>query len=899
MKEFNYTLEIYLQSLQIAKSLSSEQSKEGFNYTYGSVKKYFIEMFRDAADYFEETKKALFPYLIGDITQEDIDSGNYEAQYIWFHLEENINAIENNRTFKVKSGHSWGNPYTTIENTSSRASLGRKIPLAIYYHKKRNTAQDLDDIYHPMMINDGFFMPYYGSKRKDGFDGGTEIVYMLTPEFKLDYVMKALNENKVSSGNEVFYPDSDQTRIVTKWLKTINDHLIDNSLLIRLGLFWKCRKGKTPGVEYLFENTSADILIALSRMGNVKDEWASNPEKFSNFHMNSCTISDLLKNGIPNKFGYSKTVITDTIQLLEKWAGVPVESNNEGEEIEDISNVDLNKAEDQFRKSVKEKLVPLLKSKKILLALDEADNGGLANLQRMIIRVLSEELGIKVVFDVSGTGTKLYLKNEYFDTDLYTLLDEIKVRDIKIKQYGLTYDMSEQQWINKLNTIDLKKDPDARILFIPTYKSYCCKLPDLLTDGLKKKIGAFPEIRQWLDIDRSNPTSSKYYSIVSSVLCWMFGIGKFTESTIMNSDEEMIESPFFNKGFINDSNKTDFIRFAHMIFVERTEYGRIIKDILMNHPPFAGNFEVLDICGNAENVADTNDLNKRIKDGLAKGKFVVVLSAQMYGVGATLEMVRFVHHLNDGTSYARNCQNGYRGTSNVFGKKLVGTDHQYKMIFKKDAYDIYYSLDQFYEIAWNVFDMPNTIVKNGSHFEFIQTLITNYMLIMGMKMSENDLVDLFNWVNEQGIVAKTIGKISSMLDDDLMIKYASEIYKFIKNKSKKDIEAARKDLSKEDPPKVKNTNTRTKPPLVQNMPKLSSLNKVYIMTIDFIKSLYNEIIGDYMKDINKIEDLMVKSDSDFEFLFSNRKEFALFLIEKNILNVESFNGLIKIEKFIK
>ena len=835
--EFDFTLENYLQSIQIAKSLSSGQNKEGFNYDYGSRKKYFLEMFHDAAIHFEKTEKALFIYSLGDISQEDIDSENYEAQYIWFTLQEVINYIERNQMFKVKSGHSWGNPYETIANTSSRGVPGRKIPLAVYYHKKRNSSQDLDDIYHPEMIKDGIPMPFFGNKRKDKLDGGSEIVLMLTPEVKAYYVMEVLKENKISSGSE-FYPDSDQARIVEKWVPIINDHLSGNSEIIKFGLFWKCRKGKTPGIEYVFEKSDAEVLIALSRMGNVKDEWNSNPQKFSNFHQNTSTISDLLKNGFTSKFSYTKWVIADTIQLLEKWAGVPVEMDEGGEEIENTSNISLKKCEAEFRKNVREKLVPLFNGKKILLALDEADNGGLADLQRTIIKVLAEELKCKVVFDITGTGEKLFTKNEYYDIDSHTLIDEIKMRDEKMKQYGLTHDMLEQQWIDILLKIDRKKDPDARVLFIPVYKSYCCKVSDLLTEE-QKKIGAFSEIRQWLDVDRSNPRTSKYYSIVFSALSWMFGLDKFSNPTIMNSDGKQVESPFFNIGFINDSNRTDFIRFAHMIFVERTEFGRIIKDILMNHPPFAGNFEVLNICGNAENVENTDDLNKRIEEGLAKGKLVVVISAQMYGVGATLEMVRFVHHLNDGTSYGRKYQNGNRGTSTVFGNKLVGTNHEYKTIFKKDAYDIYYSLDQYYEISWNVWDMKNTVEKNGSHLEFTQVPITNYMLIMGMKLSENDLFNLFNWVSEQKDISKYIGSIHSILDDDLMKKFASKIWEFVKEKKNKD-ETAKKSLSEEESPEVKNTNKRKRTEdSILALPEFSHMNIVYRMTIDFIFNIFH------------------------------------------------------------
>ena len=69
--------------------------------------------------------------------------------------------------------------------------------------------------------------------------------------------------------------------------------------------------------------------------------------------------------------------------------------------------------------------------------------------------------------------------------------------------------------------------------------------------------------------------------------------------------------------------------------------------------------------------------------------------------------------------------------------------------------------------------------------------------------------------------------------------------------------------------------------------------------IYFIKSLREELTGEYMKDIKKTEDLLKMSDSDFEFLFSNKKDFAKLLIENDILDVKAFNDLIKSENLVE
>jgi hypothetical protein len=223
------TLNDYLNMIRIAAANDKSNTRDNIDWSYNSEEKeYFVDMFTDATKHWKKSNKALFEYKLGGVTQEDINNGNYESQYIWFTLNTALNAINSNKMFMVKSGHSWDDAYDTIEDTSSRESQGEKIPLAVYYYKKRNSNKPLDEIYHDKMLADDWLMPYYGRNRESTNDGGSEFVGMLTPDMKLEYVMMALGTNEVETGVD-FYPDFEQYTIADKWSKRIDNHITEKT----------------------------------------------------------------------------------------------------------------------------------------------------------------------------------------------------------------------------------------------------------------------------------------------------------------------------------------------------------------------------------------------------------------------------------------------------------------------------------------------------------------------------------------------------------------------------------------------------------------------------------------------------------------------------------------------
>jgi hypothetical protein len=121
------------------------------------------------------------------------------------------------------------------------------------------------------------------------------------------------------------------------------------------------------------------------------------------------------------------------------------------------------------------------------LACDEAHNGTLAVITKMIIEVLAEVLDIKIVFDITGTGQKLYAFNAYEEDCVseYTLADEIRLRNIKMQQYGITLEMLEEDVVNIIKSIDFNKDPDARVLMVPVYKSYYASVIDIIPEDIR------------------------------------------------------------------------------------------------------------------------------------------------------------------------------------------------------------------------------------------------------------------------------------------------------------------------------------------------------------------------------------------------------------------------------
>ena len=161
-KAYNYTLNDMLFDIQKNKyfrevrkaCMKYDSKKQDINLVFPYTKEdleYYSEMFESAEKHHKETHRALFEYFIGGITQEDIDDGNYESQYLYFHPNNTRNKLKLGQVFIVKSGHSFFDSYTTIKDTSKRSSDDVVVPLAVYYHPKRNSTKQLDDIYHPMI----------------------------------------------------------------------------------------------------------------------------------------------------------------------------------------------------------------------------------------------------------------------------------------------------------------------------------------------------------------------------------------------------------------------------------------------------------------------------------------------------------------------------------------------------------------------------------------------------------------------------------------------------------------------------------------------------------------------------------------------------------------------------
>ena len=736
-------------------------------------------------------------------------------------------------------------------------------------------------------------MPFYRENHISKLDAGTENIFMMTPELKAYYIAQALNTDKIERGAGELFPDQLQYEVSEKWSKMMNN-VSEN--FIRFALFWKPRKGKTPAIELTFEKSNFDVLIALSRMGNISDEWISNTEKFTNLHQKGLELKDFLADNTHFTFA-EKLVLTSTIQFLEKWAKI-IENEKDEDNLED-QLVNIKKAKEIFRKEVKKNLVPRLRGLRIALALDEAHNGSLAEVTKMIIDVLIEELDIKVVFDITGTGETLYARNSYDEDKIseYTLIDEIELRRVKMEEYGLSFNDSEKKWIEIVSKIDFKKNPDARVLLVPTFRSYVAQASEFLSEDLIKKFGEFPNVR---DILESTNENADYYNIIHSLLSFIFGLDKFKEATIQENGK-LVENIFYDKGFINSKNILDYKRFAHMFFVEETKYGKVVEWMLNNSPGLAGNFEVINICGNEDKIKNTDHLNKKIEDGLARGKFVVIISAQMYGVGASLEMVRFVHHLNDGTSYSRKAQNGFRGQTVVLKEKII--DGEYKTIFKKDCLDIYYNMGQFLKIAWKNFDLKNNIKTTENKSTIEKEEILNCLLTNGVALKENDINSLFDELEKHKDKLKDFGRVTSYFNFQIFSEYGSEIKSLLKDLyNKEKTPEMKKELGDED---VVSHRKRKLSGSDEN--KEDSTNKKEFTDKDIYKiNLFMKRIVDWMVynhpvyKIENLKDLSSKlNELDFEIFFSGNKKLYDFIINKNIFDSNNLDDVIKFERMFR
>jgi hypothetical protein len=872
------TLNDYLNMIRIAAANDKSNTRDNIDWSYNSEEKeYFVDMFTDATKHWKKSNKALFEYKLGGVTQEDINNGNYESQYIWFTLNTALNAINSNKMFMVKSGHSWDDAYDTIEDTSSRESQGEKIPLAVYYYKKRNSNKPLDEIYHDKMLADDWLMPYYGRNRESTNDGGSEFVGMLTPDMKLEYVMMALGTNEVETGVD-FYPDFEQYTIADKWSKRIDNHITEkNKSILKFGIFWKPRKGKTPGTLNVFqESKKLDILIAVSRMGNVGDEWINNSEKFSQFKMFGTTFNNFVEGKYNNIYNYNKLVLASTIQMFERMAKIDddLSSFNDEEEFNKLDpRVKANKiklAKNKFKKEI-EKHAHLFKGKNIALACDEAHNGTLAVITKMIIEVLAEVLDIKIVFDITGTGQKLYAFNAYEEDCVseYTLADEIRLRNIKMQQYGITLEMLEEDVVNIIKSIDFNKDPDARVLMVPVYKSYYASVIDIIPEDIRNGMKEFPPFAQMLNSENSVDLPL-HKNLIIGLVSYMFGLGSFREKHTMFGEE----NPFYNKGFINESNVYDYRRFAHMAFVDQVKYGRNIQSIIETTPQLNDNIDVINICGNEDNIKNIDMLNKSIRKSIAKGKYVLVLSSQMYGTGATLDMVRFVHHLNDGSEFARKYQNGLRGQSTLMGHEIIAGKREF--VFKKNAIDVYYNMGQFFKITWDKFSLVDNVKKGGNHFTITQNDICNYIFMRGVSLSEINLNEMIDWIRESGDTLRGYGTISAGIDFDGLNESYDLLSKYERNLTNQEKKELKKQVNENE---INNTDVKLKSKTKEddtndNNNESVNLDKIRKQIVFMLSKIIDFVVDGIMNESTEsFSDVIEINELDFEILFSEKKIF--------------------------
>lgn len=161
-----------------------EDGRIPYNYTTEEIK-FWIYEFESAKEFWEKSNKtkAKYEFYIG-VTREDVQNGNYEAEYLWFLECITIDYIKQGLMFLVKDGYTSGSPYDRVGGTSRTGVPGNKIVWAVFYHPKRNSETDFDKIYHPKMVEDGFLMPF---AEPVAFGGGTEWNAMMTPWFKVEY----------------------------------------------------------------------------------------------------------------------------------------------------------------------------------------------------------------------------------------------------------------------------------------------------------------------------------------------------------------------------------------------------------------------------------------------------------------------------------------------------------------------------------------------------------------------------------------------------------------------------------------------------------------------------------------------------------------------------------------
>lgn len=640
-----------------------------------------------------------YVYKLGgeELSDDDIKNHNCEADYLWAYEIGFLNSLKSGLKPIIKSGSAsgTGDPFKTIRDTASREALGKKIILSVFYAPRKKHPDgtpddsDLDKKYHPIMraSHDIYFSPV--RKKPGAGEAGTEMFYFdYNPNVK-EIKKKAIEEvlHLDESGG---YRKLNPNKLQETPSKEINERLEkkdldDDAITVFLG--YKCRfPGKTITVLEAFSKSKSKYLIVFSRRKNIAESWERNSKFFSN--MIFISLREFIELDISKLDQSKKYLIVGTVQSLESRDDgegeenqFPEEALDHGDQEEALNNEKLDEYFNEF--------LDIIGDSKFWIGLDEAHQGGIAPNTSAILKKFSSDPQCQVRWDISGTGLKLFRASEY-DVDYhYDIINEEEDREKYLHHYNLKYSDNPapyspenlDHWVKTIEGINFSKDPDARVILSPKKLTYVMD-HEFLDPGEKQDIyekgqteGGIPIMIHLLSQDDNGKT--RFENSVGNMVEWILGEGDYKDATGFNKK--------FDKGFINEKNRSFFDDWGFMIFVSRVKNGEVLERAFKKYG--RGRVDVIQLCGR---YMSQQEINIRISHSIMEGRKPIIISCGSHGEGSDFEQIIATFHLDNGTSGENKTQRGFRGATPFLGKARP----EDKKIFKSQHFDVYFDMSQ-------------------------------------------------------------------------------------------------------------------------------------------------------------------------------------------------------------